>query len=149
MKLRISRKRGRKNMHEMHWEYDPETRQFYYREDTKKYRVKALLIYANGIRDSCIRLGDDGEPKIAKIANTPKEKILSIPDGDVAIVMLDRLDKPWLLFDVNPSTKPMIDFMLNNVPRLLTGNGKGEDFEMYGGDNYDFWGNRNTGSKII
>jgi hypothetical protein len=121
-------------MPKMLWEFDPKTEQFYYVENGNKYRVKQLGIYANGVKDTCIVKGSDGEPELCKIKDAVQEEILGIPDGDIAFVKLERRAQSVIIFDVNPSTKPMLDFMCGHVPRSDLQSGK--DFAMYGGDIY-------------
>lgn len=118
--------------HLMTWEYDQDTKELFYIEENQRIRVLELNIMANGVRDIVISADDKGEPTITKLDKTPKNKILFYPQGDIALLKLDREKNQLLIFDINTSTKPMIEFIIGQWKTRE----KGKDFDMYGGEEY-------------
>jgi hypothetical protein len=99
-------------MSEMLWKFDPNTKQLYLVDGQRKIRILKLSFFANNVaKDYCIVKGIDDKLEIAKIEETPKDKIVRLPEGDIAFVEMDELYKggKFLIFTPDASTKKMLD----------------------------------------
>ena len=99
-------------MSEMRWKFDPNAKQLYLVDGQRKIKILKLGFFANNVaKDYCCVKGIDGELRIAKIEETPKDKILRLPEGDIAFIEMDEWYKggKFLIFTPEPSTKKMLD----------------------------------------
>jgi len=78
-----------------------------------KYRVVNLKVIANGSMDLCILKSDNGAISIAKIEDTPPERIIHVPQYDIAHFEFDKeLPLPYqgryLILEIDEQLVPLI-----------------------------------------
>lgn len=101
-----------------------------------KYKVTNLNVIANGSMDLCITKSEDGAIGIAKIEDTPPEKIIHIPQYDIAHFEFDKeLPLPYqgryLILEIDEQFVPLIQYTIQRFPSE-----KPEDYDKYIGREY-------------
>lgn len=111
-----------------------EGKRVYYCIDGQKHQMKQIKIIANGLKDLCVALDENGAPTIKKKTDTPKDTILWDTGHDMALIEFCEPvnGKVAMILDIDKEAKPMIDAIV----RRLGGGTKGKDYDMYGGFNY-------------
>lgn len=100
----------------------------------KHHKIVRCAIIANITRDVCLARGDSpGDIKPAEIKDTPNERIVDIPDGDILWLQIDppHNDKHSIFMTITEDMKPLID----EIFRIGLGK-KGDLFDAYASMNY-------------
>lgn len=118
---------------QMEWILNNETKELYYLENNREIKVLNITIIANGIGDLVfVRDKNNNKPKLVSRSKAAKKDIIADIKTDIAVIELDRDTDKFFMFEVNPSNKPMLDYILTIIkPEKI-----GKDFAMYGGDTY-------------
>jgi hypothetical protein len=98
-------------MSEMRWKFDASKKELYLVDGQRKIKILKLGFLADNVaKDYCGVKGIGGELKIAKIEETPKDKILRLPEGDIAFIEMNESYKggKFLIFTPDLLTKEML-----------------------------------------
>jgi hypothetical protein len=114
---------------------------FYVSPEGSTHIITRAYIIANGIRDLCIVKGaKPGDVCCRKIGKAKKDEILLIPLGDILWI---NIDPPYtgnvhsIVLDIGSNEqdmKPLVRALLEYGD--VSKSTKGDQYDMYGGDNY-------------
>ena len=123
---------NRLTVDELNWFF--EGRSAFFVKDGKRYRLKRLMVCANGTLDLCFATDQDGDLKVVKIEKTSPENIVHIPSHDIAIFEFHE-EIPdlgnFMMVEVDEGLAPLITELLKRLPHL-----KGEDYDAYIGKEF-------------
>jgi hypothetical protein len=98
------------SLREMRWNFDPETKELFLKDGPKKIKIINIEFLAQHLaKDHCIVQGANGL-EFAKIAETPTDKVLSLPDADIALVEMAEPFRggKFLIFTPTAETTEML-----------------------------------------
>ena len=107
-------------------------------DDGAEHKIVRACICANGVRDLCIYWKG---PKmfdvyLGKIVDVAKERILSIPRGDVLWIRFEPpLASGGRAFYIDIADDPTLKDMVRTILTTFK-HGKGADYDMFGGEQY-------------
>jgi hypothetical protein len=99
----------------------------------EKRQITKFSIIANGLKDLCCCLDEDGNVVIKKITSVSPERRLYIPQHDILWLELRDpiVKKRVVFFEISETIKKFVDILVK-----IFGGQKACDYEMYGGENY-------------
>jgi len=102
--------------------------------DGAERQLLKFCIFANGLHDLCICLGETGNPTIGEIAKTSKEKVLWVPTHDLLTLTFDQPTgtKGSLIVEIDERMSKIVDKLV----QFTGGGARGRDYCMYGGKQY-------------
>ena len=108
-------------------------------DDGGKHKIVKAGVCANGLRDLCIYWKGPERHRITvgKIAETPKERILSIPKGDILWLEFEPpLEGGTCSMYLDIAEDESLRDMVKTLFRVFKWGPKGPDYEMFAGEEY-------------
>jgi hypothetical protein len=103
-----------------------------------EHKISQACVFANGVGDLCIyRHGPEkSDVGIGKTAEIVKERILSVPMGDILWMEFEKtLADGTKGFFIDVASDPTVKDLVTEILRRFGGK-KGSEYAMYGGDQY-------------
>lgn len=114
---------------------------YYISDENTEHRITRAGVIANGTKDLCLASGvSSRDYKIQRISETPPEKIIWIPKGDILFLEIEPSYNgcPTMYLDVRGGGEATLELIVDMVkiwgPKISVG----EDYAMYGGIDYSF-----------
>jgi len=115
-----------------------EGRVLYYISDEKtKHKVTKATVIANGTRDLCWASGNSlRDNRIQRLSETPKEKVLWIPKGDILWLEIEPPYNGCVSMYLDVASDESVPEMIAAILKRWNVGSIGKDYVMYGGDDY-------------
>lgn len=111
---------------------------YWFDHEGVKHKIVRAGVCANGVRDMCIYWHGPAmdDVRVGKIAEVAKEQILWIPKGDILwMSFVPPLADGKRAFFVDVAERVIWD-MVRKMFQMFPAGKKGQDYEMFGGQEY-------------